>query len=55
MDAQYCKATVTWKSGREEVFKDKLNKDGKPPKKFQDKVSQLKNFPTVVKVETERF
>ena len=53
--AMYCKATVLWDSGRTEEFKDKLNKDGKPPKKFNDKVKQLNNFPTVKIVQVERF
>ena len=55
MEKQYCKATVLWNSGREEVFKDKLNKSGKPPKKFQDKVDKLRDFPTVKNVNVERF
>lgn len=52
---KYCKATIVWKSGREDVYKDKLLKGGKLPKKFFQIVCKHKDFPTVKEVIVERF
>ena len=51
----FCRATVLWNSGREEVFQDKLKKDGKAPAKFVKKVRALQDFPTVQSVKVETY
>ena len=54
-DFENIRATVIYKSGRTETFTGKLKKDQTPKADFQKKVHDLKRFPSVVKIETERF
>lgn len=49
------KAIVTYKSGRTEEFHGKLNKNNLPDARFQKKVADMKRFPTVIKVHTEKY
>jgi len=49
------RAVVHYKSGRTETFTSKLKKDQTPSAAFSKKMADMKRFPTVIKVETERF
>lgn len=49
------RAVVTYKSGREETFSGKLQKDGTPYKTFASKVADLRAFPTVVDVKVTTY
>jgi hypothetical protein len=51
---QFFKATITYKSGREETFSGGLLKGEMIPKKFQKKITDLRNFPTAVKIDIEK-
>lgn len=47
-------AIVHYRRGRTERFMSLLNRDQLPRKDFRDRMLQLKEFPTVVKIEYVR-
>lgn len=47
-------ATITYASGREEILIGEINKNGIYDKVFREKLNQLKNFPTVQKIEIKK-
>lgn len=55
MNKENVRATITYKSGRKEVMTGKLRTDQRPYKRFEEKLGQLRDFPTVEKIVLETF
>ena len=51
----HVRGEAIYESGRVETFEAELKKDGMPPQSFSKKLSDLRSFPKVKEVKTEKY